>query len=272
MKSENFVVIQGWMCNELALKGNELLVFALIYGFSQDNVSTFQGGRQYISDTFNISLPTVDKALKDLLSKNYIEKQSSNDYIHTDVYWVNEEVVKKLYEGSKETLLGGSKETLLSNIDNRKEKNIISNKLDISESVEKMKKDKSLLPNVILQTPRKSKKQNLYQKCEEEIMQYTNNIVLQEKLKEYLNLRLEIARSDGKLFYQNMWKGLLNDLDRLTSDTNIAIQIVEQSIRKGWRGFFELKSNKSMSLSPAEKGVISDKKTDEELELVDEVY
>lgn len=119
-----------------------------------------------------------------------------------------------------------------------------------------------------------TKKKNLYQKCTDEIMQYTNNIVLQEKLTQYLNLRLEIARSDGKVFYQNMWKGLLNDLDQLTSDTNTAIQIVEQSIKKGWRGFFELKdySKSTVKNNPSERNVISDKKSDEELDLADEVY
>ena len=106
MQSDKYVVIQGWMCNELNLKGNELLVFALIHGFSQDDVSKYYGGRKYIADTFNISLPTVDKALQGLLDKQYIIKQSSGDYIHTDSYTINNKVVKKLYEGSKETILG----------------------------------------------------------------------------------------------------------------------------------------------------------------------
>ena len=35
IKNENYVLIQGWMINELKLKGNELLIYALIYGFSQ---------------------------------------------------------------------------------------------------------------------------------------------------------------------------------------------------------------------------------------------
>ena len=75
MKSENYVVIQGWMCNELELKSNELLVFALIYGFSQDNSSLFCGGRKYIAETFNITLPTVDKTLSALVEKKLIIKE-----------------------------------------------------------------------------------------------------------------------------------------------------------------------------------------------------
>ena len=33
IKDENFIMIQGWMVNMLNLKGNELLVYAIIYGF-----------------------------------------------------------------------------------------------------------------------------------------------------------------------------------------------------------------------------------------------
>ena len=48
MKNENYIVIQGWMRNELNLKGNELIVYALIYGFSQDEESEFTGSVAYI--------------------------------------------------------------------------------------------------------------------------------------------------------------------------------------------------------------------------------
>ena len=36
MKDENYIVLQGWMINKLNLKGNELTVYALIYGYSQN--------------------------------------------------------------------------------------------------------------------------------------------------------------------------------------------------------------------------------------------
>ena len=87
----------------------------------------------------------------------------------------------------------------------------------------------------------KPRKKNLFDKCDDASIQYTDNTELQTKLREYLTLRLEIARNEGKGFYLNMWKGLLGDLDKLTQDANIAIQIVEQSIKRGWKGFYELK-------------------------------
>lgn len=107
MKSDNFVVIQGWMVNELNLKGNDLLVFALIYGFTRDGRTKFASGRTYIAESFNISLPTVDKSLQHLVALNYIVKESCQNQSDTDKYYAN--------ISSKETLLPSnisSKETL----------------------------------------------------------------------------------------------------------------------------------------------------------------
>ena len=39
IKRSNFVIIQGWMITDLKLKGNQLMIFAAIYGFSQDGES-----------------------------------------------------------------------------------------------------------------------------------------------------------------------------------------------------------------------------------------
>ena len=115
---ENFITIMGWMVTMLKLKGSELLVYALIYGFSQDNESKFYGSRRYIADWFNCSLPTIDKALNNLLDKDLIIKEEKNiNGVLFNRYKANKETlqgIKKLYRGSKETLQG-YKETLHNN-------------------------------------------------------------------------------------------------------------------------------------------------------------
>lgn len=45
---DNHIVVHGWMRTELDLKGNELLLYALIYGFSQDGRSEFSGSLEYM--------------------------------------------------------------------------------------------------------------------------------------------------------------------------------------------------------------------------------
>lgn len=79
VKDNNFVAIQGWMRTRLNLKGNELLIYALIYGFSQDGQSRFTGSRKYIADWCGCSLDTVDRSLSSLISKGLLAK-----YPHTD--------------------------------------------------------------------------------------------------------------------------------------------------------------------------------------------
>ena len=118
VKNENHLTIDGWMINNLALKGNELIIYALIYGFSQDGESEFYGSRSYIAEWCNSSLPTVDKALNELIRKGYILKRVETiNNITFNRYKVNLGVVKKLYRGSKETLYNNIEYNIKDNIE-----------------------------------------------------------------------------------------------------------------------------------------------------------
>ena len=75
IKSENFLTIQGWMVTELNLKGNELLIYACIYGFSQIEDQWFTGSRQYLADWTNSTKQGVQKCLKSLIEKGLLEKK-----------------------------------------------------------------------------------------------------------------------------------------------------------------------------------------------------
>lgn len=74
VKDNNFIAIQGWMRTKLNLKGYELIVYALIYGFSQDGNSKFSGTRRYIAEWCGCSMRTVDNTLASLLNRNLISK------------------------------------------------------------------------------------------------------------------------------------------------------------------------------------------------------
>ena len=78
MNNDNYLVIQGWMRNELNIKGNELMVYALIYGFSQDNESEFNGSANYIADWIGSSRQTVHNVLKSLCDKGLLHKREEN--------------------------------------------------------------------------------------------------------------------------------------------------------------------------------------------------
>lgn len=128
VRNENSFIISGWMINELGLSGNALMIFAIIFGFSQDGESCFTGSRKYLCDFTGATKPTVDKALNDLIDKGYILKyvEKRNDVIYNR-YQINLNILN--FTGSKESL-PPCKETLPNNkVDNKdiKENIIIDN-------------------------------------------------------------------------------------------------------------------------------------------------
>lgn len=76
IRNENYIVIAGWMINELDLKPNELLVYALINGFCLDGKSAFSGGIKYIMEWTKLTKQTCISILKTLREKRYIERRA----------------------------------------------------------------------------------------------------------------------------------------------------------------------------------------------------
>ena len=72
---DSYIVVQGWMITELKLKGNELLIFAIVHGFSQDNAGEFTGGLQYLADWTNSTKRGCMKNLKALTDKGLVIKK-----------------------------------------------------------------------------------------------------------------------------------------------------------------------------------------------------
>lgn len=68
----NFIVIHGWMKSLLKLKGTELMVFAIIFGFTQDGTTEFCGGLKYLMEWTDASKPTIINTLKSLVDKKYL--------------------------------------------------------------------------------------------------------------------------------------------------------------------------------------------------------
>lgn len=76
VKDNNFVTIQGWMRTKLNLKGNELLAYAVIYGFSQTDGAKFTGSRKYLAEWCGCSMATIDRTLNSLVDKGLISRTS----------------------------------------------------------------------------------------------------------------------------------------------------------------------------------------------------
>lgn len=165
MEKEYYIHIQWWMAQRLKLSGNELLTYAIVYGFSQDGESSFLGSSKYVSYALRVSRPTAIKSLDSLTSKGLIIKtqEKINDVVFNR-YKANLQVIKdfdrpykeSLQGGSKETLQGGYKETLHSNkykeLNNKEiNKDIWDNNAPQSENTvisDKPKRNKFVIPTV----------------------------------------------------------------------------------------------------------------------------
>lgn len=76
--SENYVIIHGWMRTELNLKNNSLLVYAIIYAFTQTDEGRFKGGLQYIADWCGATKNGIRNCVKVLIAKGLIDKEEKN--------------------------------------------------------------------------------------------------------------------------------------------------------------------------------------------------
>ena len=74
----NYINIQSFMVKDLKLKGNELLIYAIIYGFSQAEDTSFTGGLQYLAEWTNSTKQGVIKNLKSLVEKGFIIKNEKH--------------------------------------------------------------------------------------------------------------------------------------------------------------------------------------------------
>ena len=75
IKDTNYLQIQGWMVSKLGLKGNSLLIYAIIYGFSQDGHNMFKGTMNYLAQWTCSSKESVRQILNKLCDAELIIKQ-----------------------------------------------------------------------------------------------------------------------------------------------------------------------------------------------------
>lgn len=75
MKDDSYVVIQAFMVNDLHLKSNELIIYAAIYGFTQDGDHWFYGTKGYLAEWCGATKGTVANCLKSLVERGLIERR-----------------------------------------------------------------------------------------------------------------------------------------------------------------------------------------------------
>ena len=116
MKENNYITIPGFLRTRLDLKGSELIITALIYGYSQDGNSWFMGKTEYIAEWAGITDKNVLRSLKSLTEKGILEKKEMfvNNKAKRCYYRFNFECA----ELQNSTVAGYQNGTVNNNIDN----------------------------------------------------------------------------------------------------------------------------------------------------------
>lgn len=75
MENNRFIVVMGWMMTSLGLSGNDLLCYALIYGYSQDRQGAYFGSLSHTAEALNISRRAVVDVLERLVTRGAIRRK-----------------------------------------------------------------------------------------------------------------------------------------------------------------------------------------------------
>ena len=79
MKNFDYIVIQAPMISQLGLKGNSLLLFAMIHGFSKDGVNRYRASLKDMCEWLCTSKSAISPVLNALVEAGYINKHDVVD-------------------------------------------------------------------------------------------------------------------------------------------------------------------------------------------------
>lgn len=75
IKDGNYFVVQSFMIKDLKLSGNNMIIYAVVYGFCQTDGQYFNGSLSYLAEWANCSTKTVQRSLEELEKLGYINKK-----------------------------------------------------------------------------------------------------------------------------------------------------------------------------------------------------
>jgi len=264
IKDGSYINIQSFMVTELELKGNELLVYAIIYGFSQTNGTYFSGSTQYLADWTNSTRQGIMKNLKSLIDKGLIEKVGENQQVN---YYKALRPVNKVNQSTELTrkqslqeevteFTGTCKQSLHNNIDNILDNNInkTTTKLDNLNKIDQESKDSSTSSSLVENSYSKEK-DTIYQiksalqshgisidTCKNIMELVRNGRVNLDRIKSVLITAQQKAWGEGAIY-----KALRDNWEAGTSETKL---LTEKDLRK------KLAGKANMLLDDYEKGRI----------------
>lgn len=217
VREDNYFAVQGWMVTELKLKGNALMLYAIIYGFSQTTNTAFTGSVDYLCEWLGgVSRPTVINTLDNLVKQGLLTKSSTTKgaliYNSYTVLRPSKKILSDEDPTSKKTLPDTSKNFLLNK----------DSKDNIEKSISKEMEGKA------------PKKRSYSTILEDPVNKF---------VKEALSKFIQYCRGKNytpKVTTVEKFASTLRD--NAGEDPVVALAIVDQSIDKGWKDLYPLKN------------------------------
>lgn len=242
-----------WMITELGLKGSELIIYAVIFGFSQDGSTMYTGSAQYLADWTNTTKQSVFKVLKSLTDRKLIirHEETRNGVMFVS-YSYNPDA---LVTGDKQSLLGwstkftgvvnkvdgGSKQSLPNNIEDKLEYNK-------DYKLEETRVSKDTLPK---EKSGKSAKTGPFDEVyanfiAERFSTFEDTSSLQDAVKDFIDHRADIKKkltpTALKLNLEKAYRLAEGDYDR-------TCELILNAVANGWQGIYDDSSYSKRSSS-----------------------
>ena len=248
IKKTNYVVITGDMITDLGLKGNKLLVYALINGFCQDEESQFYGSLAYLMEFTSLSKQGVINTLNTLIKNGLIEKtQSEVNGVKFNSYRTKGGMSNNLTTGQNNDDAKKEKESSSPHTPYYKEKEIEINKEKESISKDIPKKENDSLSLMSPKTPLGEKEKSSAKKKEKPLPFEDEELrKMWEELVKYPDWQ---RKTDHAIDLR------LKTLERLANgDVNYARAIMRQTLEKGWQDFYDVKGYNPIKTANIPKG------------------
>jgi uncharacterized phage protein (TIGR02220 family) len=221
VKDENYINIQGFMVTKLGLKGNELLIYAIIYGFSQTEDQVFNGSLQYLADWTNSTKQGVTKNLKSLVDKGYIVKEDKyiNSVKFCEYYTTKlDTVLNKVAYPMQQSLTGyatkfnrGMQQSLTNNLNNNIN-NKLNNIIELKDSIpyEEITKYLNEVAGTNYRASSKKTQQLIKARINEGFTLEDFRVVIEKKTREWINDNKMKAYLRPETLFGTKFEGYLN--------------------------------------------------------------
>lgn len=230
IQNDNFVLIQGWMVNELGLKGNDLMVYAIIHGFSHAEGTYFTGSLQYLADWLNIERRNVTRNLKRLIDQGLLLKEEQ---------YINGVKFCK-YKAIRPTGCTQNEYSVLTEGCTQNENTLDKMRTNNIDNIYTNNNNNNNNLNSIFNNKEKKHKNTIAQDLEKAVNEYTTNEELRQALREFIQMRKDLKSPIKTL---NGFRRLLGTLNKLAPKAEDKIKIVNQTLDHEWKSFYELKTN-----------------------------